>query len=477
MTATATPLTPKLNAQLSFMMLLQYAIWGSWLPIFFPFLTTYRGFTGAQAGTLFAVGAIGAVVAPFIAGQIADRYFNTEKYLGLSHIFGGLLVWQLGSVESYNGLMVFGILYALLYVPTLGLSNAIAFHHLPDRDRDFGKVRLWGTIGWIVVGIGIGQYLLYTYTPSDAQATQAAPARLAKMDEAARTEALAALTDKKAPPPDAAAREALLLGFAKKKVVAETQAEGMGVAFKVSAVLGFILGIFCFSLPKTPPKKSDTKFAPAAAIGQVKKMPLLALFIIAFPLSVVHQFYFVRTAGFLGTLQSGASAAIDKFFASIFGVGGGGLMTIGQIAEIAVLGFMPLLAKKASRKLLLGIGILAYIVRFGVFAYLPYTAAVVPALALHGLCFGCFFFVAFMIVDEETTPDVRASAQNLFNFIIMALGVIFGNFFAGQVDTWATKGGVTNYQTLFSIPMWICVACLAGLMAFYPSKKPAAAAA
>jgi MFS family permease len=472
MTGTTAPLSPKLNIQLSVMMLLQYAIWGAWLPIFFPFLTTYRGFTGGQAGTLFAVGAIGAVVAPFIAGQIADRYFNTEKYLGVSHILGGLLVWGLGSIVSYNGLVVFGILYSLLYVPTLGLSNALAFHHLPDRDRDFGKVRLWGTIGWIVVGIGIGQYLLYTHTPSDAEAAQAAPARLARMKDAERAEALDQLTDKKAPPTEAE-REALLLGFAKKRVVVETQAEGMGAAFKVSAILGWILGVWCFTLPKTPPKKSAAKFAPAAAIGQIKKMPLLILFIIAFPLSVVHQFYFVRTAGFLGTLQSGASASIDKFFASIFGVGGGGLMTIGQIAEIAVLGFMPLLAKKLSRKTLLGIGILAYILRFAVFAYLPYTAAVVPALALHGLCFGCFFFVAFMIVDEETTPDVRASAQNLFNLIIMALGVIFGNFFAGQVDTWATKGGVTNYQTLFSIPMWICVACLIALLGLYPSKKPA----
>lgn len=426
----AAPLTPKLNTQLSVMMLLQYAIWGAWLPIFFPFLTVHRGFTGAQAGTLFAVGAIGAVVAPFIAGQIADRYVNTEKYLGISHILGGLLVWQLGSVESYNGLMIFGILYALLYVPTLSLSNALAFHHLPDRDRDFGKVRLWGTIGWIAVGIGIGHWLRIMHTPEGV------------------------------PPAE----------------VLKAQAQGMAVAFKVSAVLGWILGIWCFTLPATPPKKSEAKFAPGAAMKQIVKMPLLALFIIAFPISVVHQFYFVRTSGFLGTLQSGASAAIDKFFAQIFGVGGGGLMTIGQIAEIAVLAFMPLLAKKVSRKMLLGIGILAYIVRFGVFAYLPYTAAVVPALALHGLCFGCFFFVAFMIVDEETTPDVRASAQNLFNFVVMALGVIFGNLFAGQVDTWAAKDNVTSFQTLFSIPMWICVACLVALMALYPSKKPAAQA-
>jgi MFS family permease len=155
-------------------------------------------------------------------------------------------------------------------------------------------------------------------------------------------------------------------------------------------------------------------------------------------------------------------------------------MTIGQIAEIAVLAAMPIVAKRASRKTLLTVGVLAYILRFAVFAYLPFTAAVVPALALHGLCFGCFFFVAFMIVDEQTTADVRASAQGLYNLVGMGLGVIAGNFFAGKVDRWATVVDLatgtktTNYQTLFSIPMWICVACLAGLLLFYTSKEKSA---
>ena len=473
--STAPPLSPKLNLQLSVMMFLQYAIWGAWLPIFFPFLTVYRGFTGEQAGTLFAVGAIGAVIAPFIAGQIADRYFNTEKYLGLSHIVGGLLVWQLATVESYNGLMVFGILYALLYVPTLGLSNALAFHHLPDRDRDFGKVRVWGTIGWIVVGIGIGQYLAAAHTPPKAEAEGIAVERIKTMDPKVKAETLEVAV-KGLKDPTETQKHTALVESVSKRVISEKQAAGMAVAFKVSAALGWLLGVICFTLPKTPPKKSDVKFAPFSAIGQVTKMPLLALFILSFPISMVHQFYFVRTAGFLGTLQSGATDAIDKVVAGIFGVGGGGLMTIGQIAEIAVLAFMPLLAKRLSRKALLGIGVAAYTLRFLIFAYVPYTAAVLPALALHGLCFGCYFFVAFMIVDEETTPDVRASAQNLFNFIIMALGVIFGNFFAGKVDVWATKGAVTDYSILFGIPAGICLACFVALIAIYPSRRRQAAA-
>ena len=88
---------------------------------------------------MFAIGAVGAIVAPFIAGQIADRWFNTEKFLGISHILGGILVWQLASLETYNSFLVFSLLYSLIYSPTLSLTNSLAFHHLPDRDRDFWK--------------------------------------------------------------------------------------------------------------------------------------------------------------------------------------------------------------------------------------------------------------------------------------------------------------------------------------------------
>ena len=417
----------KLKRQLSLMMFLQYGIWGAWLPLFFSFLTVHRGFTGEQAGTLFAIGAIGAIGAPFISGQIADRWFNTEKFLGISHILGAVLVWQLATVTSYTGFVIFGLLYSLLYAPTLALTNSLAFHHLPDINRDFPRVRVWGTIGWITVGIGIGQYLRIAHSPPDLTGDDLWAAQVA----------------------------------------------GMSVAFQTSAVLGICLGVFCFTLPTTPPQAGRQKFAPWEALGDVARGKVLrVLFLISFPVAIVHQFYFVRTAGFLGTLQSEASAGIDSFFAGIFGVGGGGLMTIGQIVEIAVLASMPLLARRISRKGLLTIGLVAYTVRFAVFAYLPYTWAVVPALALHGLCFGCFFFVAFMIVDEETTTDVRASAQGLYNLVIIAIGVIVGNAFAGQVDSIAiTADGATDFQTLFSVPMWICVACLVALLVFYPKKS------
>jgi nucleoside transporter len=403
--------------RLSLMMFLQYAIWGAWLPLLFPFLSNARGLSNTQIGNIFAVGAVGAIIAPFIAGQIADRYFSTERFLGISHVIGAVLVWQLGSIDTYQGILGFSLAYSLIYSPTLSLTNSIAFHHLPDRDRDFGKVRVWGTVGWIAVGIGIGQWLLYRHSPTGADEATLAAARFA----------------------------------------------GMADAFKFSAVLGGLLGLLCFSLPHTPPARSETNNATLEALGEVRRQPLLVLFLLAVPVSCIHQFYFVHTAGFLGQFQTKAAEAIN----GVFGVGGGGLMTIGQMSEIAVLAFLPRIAKQVPRKTLLAVGLLAYALRMAIFSQaeaIPAelrTPAVIFGVALHGLCFGCFIFVAFMVVDEETSSDVRASAQSLFNLVIVGIGVIVGSKVAAAVADWATVDGVLNYKSLFSVPMYAALACLA----------------
>ena len=434
-TSSAKPLSGGLNFQLSTMMFLQYAIWGAWLPLLWPFLSGHRGFSPSEIGNMFAIGAVGAIVAPFIAGQIADRWFNTEKFLGISHILGGILVWQLASLETYNSFLVFSLLYSLIYSPTLSLTNSLAFHHLPDRDRDFGKIRVWGTIGWIVVGIGIGQWLLHQHTPIGLEA----------------------------------------------EAVSAAQAAGMADAFKLSGLLGIVMGIFCFFLPSTPPAKEEKKSAIGGALDAIRLQPLLTLFLIAVPISCVHQFYFVHTAPFLGQFQNQAEGFID-IVNKIVGVGGGGLMTIGQMAEIGVLAMIPLFAKKYSRKALLCVGIAAYALRMFLFAYGPnfpetlQLPAIILGIAMHGLCFGCFIFVAFMVVDEECAADVRASAQSLFNLVIVGIGIIVGSKIAGYVAEISTVNEVMNYQKLFSVPMWAALACLVIMQLCYPNKPPATAA-
>ena len=431
-TSPAKPLSSGLNFQLSTMMFLQYAIWGAWLPLLWTFLSGHRDFTPAEIGNMFAIGAVGAIVAPFIAGQIADRWFNTEKFLGISHILGGILVWQLASLETYNSFLIFSLLYSLIYSPTLSLTNSLAFHHLPDRDRDFGKIRVWGTIGWIAVGIGIGQWLLYQHTPTGVEA----------------------------------------------EAVSAAQAAGMADAFKLSGLLGIVMGVFCFFLPSTPPAKEEKKSAISGAMNAIRLQPLLTLFLIAVPISCVHQFYFVHTAPFLGQFQNQAEGFIN-IVNKIVGVGGGGLMTIGQMAEIGVLALIPLFAKKYSRKALLCVGIAAYALRMFLFAYGPnfteilQLPAIILGIAMHGLCFGCFIFVAFMVVDEECAVDVRASAQSLFNLVIVGIGIIVGSKVAGYVAEISTVNEVMNYQKLFSVPMWAALACLVIMQLCYPNKPPA----
>jgi nucleoside transporter len=424
----AAPLDPELRIKLSVMMFLQYAIWGAWLPFLWSFLSEYRGMNGEQVGYMFAAGAVGAILGPFIAGQVADRYFSTEKFLAASHLIGAVLIWQLARVESFTGFLVFSLLYGLVYSPTMALTNSLAFHHLPDRDRDFGKVRLWGTFGWIAVGIGMGHWLASAHTP---QLADAGAVHLA-------------------------------------------QVAGKADAFLLSAVLGVAMGLFCFFLPHTPPSRTGARNATLEALGEVRRQPLITLFLLAVPVSCIHQFYFVHTEGFLH-----AKLEVPDFFRTLFGVGGGGFMTIGQMTEVLVLGSIPLVAKLVQRRTLLAVGLSAYALRMALFAYAQDSgAALLLGVALHGPVFGCFIFVAFMIVDEETSSDVRASAQNLFNLVIVGIGVIVGSKVAGWVADWAKAAdGSMDYTRLFAVPMWASLACLAILLLAYPRSQPRSAPA
>lgn len=411
------PFESGLRFRLSLMMFLQYAIWGAWLPFLWSFLSHYRGMNGDEIGYMFAAGAVGAIVGPFLAGQMADRWFATEKMLGVSHLIGAVLIWQLASIESFNGFLIFSLLYGMVYSPTMPLTNSLAFHHLPIVERDFGRVRLWGTFGWIAVGIGMGHWLGYAHSPAD------------------------------------------LIG----EDLRLAQIAGKADAFHLSAILGAVMGVFCFSLPHTPPSKASEKNAALAALSEIKKQPLLLLFLLAVPVSCIHQFYFVHTESFLHE-----KLEAPAFFQSIFGVGGGGFMTIGQMAEVLVIGMIPFLVKRISKRFILSIGLLAYAARMALFAYCAdSSAALLFGVALHGIAFGCFIFICFMIVDEHTTADVRASAQNLYNLVIVGIGVIVGSKIAGWVADWADG----DYRKLFSVPMWASLVCLLILLVAYPRKS------
>ncbi len=215
-----------MKLRLSVMMFLQYAIWGAWLPILFPYLKGQLGFSLDQISSIFAAGAAGAIIGPFIAGQFADRFFATEKFLGVSHLIGAALVFALAEATTYHAFLRLSIVYGLVYSPTLALTNSISFHHLEDRDRDFGRVRLWGTIGWIFAGIAVGHWLGSRHSPAGVSGTELEAAWNA----------------------------------------------GRADAFRLSALLGGLLGLFCFTLPHTPPRRdAEQKSAVAQALAYVKR--------------------------------------------------------------------------------------------------------------------------------------------------------------------------------------------------------------
>lgn len=428
---------PYVRTRLSVMMFLQYAIWGAWLPILYPFLMGHRGFNLDQTGFCLMAGAVGALFGPFIAGQLADRSFATEKMLAVSHLVGAVLVYFLASAATFPVFLALSFVYGLVYAPTLALTNSISFANLPDRDRDFGPVRLWGTIGWIVAGIAVGQILLRMHTPAAGTPEE----------------------------------------------IAAAQNAGRAVAFQISAGLGVLMALYCLTLPHTPPtKQAAEKTAWLEGLKEIAKQPLVTLFLIAVPISMVHQFYFVFTSKFVGEIQNKANSEGANAFAGavnqVLGVGGGGLMTIGQMTELLVLAAMPFVAKSVSRKTLLLVGIAAYAARMALFAFAPELPFVLLGVALHGVCFGCFIFVAFMVVDEHTTPDIRATAQNLFNLVIIGIGIIVGSLFATSVvGKYASQGmpeGQLDYEKLFSVPMYIAIGCFVLMLIVYPSKKKAA---
>jgi hypothetical protein len=210
---------PGLLGRLSVMMFLQYAIQGAWLPVLFAFLQDYRKFPDGQLAWLGAAGAVGAVVSPFLAGQVADRYLNAERFMCVAHLAGAVIVWLLSEVTGFWTVLALAFLYGALYTPTLAVGNAIAFAHLPDRDRDFRQ------------GPGVGDGRVDRGRDHDRPvAVPDVYAERPRRDQGGRHRHAGRGDDRRVP---------------------------------LSAVLGVIQAVYCLTLPKTPPDGSGGRTPPA----------------------------------------------------------------------------------------------------------------------------------------------------------------------------------------------------------------------
>jgi nucleoside transporter len=422
--------------RLSFMMFLQYAVWGVWL----PYIATYLegdpilndagariggglGFTSAQVGWILGLaGSIGALTAPFLAGQIADRFLNAEKYLGLLLILGGLVKYATYYAETFNSFLLLSILYSITYMPTLALTNSIAFANLRNIDREFGPVRTLGTIGWIVASNLFPILFLLTnvrfgWFPDNASDLVWVPPMLVGEQR-----------------PD--------------------QAGLIADALRVSGVLAVCYGLWAMvMLPKTPPtRRTEHPLAFLNAFKLMKHPGVAVVTLAALFISMIHQVYFIRTPVFLEALEFKTSQI-------------GAIMSVGQVSEIAFLAMLGLFLKRLGIKWILALGCVAYFARFGLFALAePSTNwMVIAANTLHGLCYGFFFAGSYMYIERVAPSHIRHSAQTVFGMVILGLGPVLAGFYNEWLSTLGAgaTGEMGRWPSIWLAQAGIGAACAA----------------
>ena len=148
----------KVSVQLSLLMFFQFFIWGAWFVTMGTFLSQEFNSSGSELSLAYETQSIGAIIAPFIIGLIADKYFAAQKVLGTIHLFGAFLLYNAGISENFSFFYPYILIYMLLYMPTLALANSVAFRQMKDPSKEFAPIRIFGSIGWIIAGLLIGYF-------------------------------------------------------------------------------------------------------------------------------------------------------------------------------------------------------------------------------------------------------------------------------------------------------------------------------
>jgi len=380
-------MTNTIRARLWVMMFLQFFIWGGW----FVTLGTYLGnigFTGTQVGNTYLMNNLAAIISPFLVGMIADRFFNSEKVMGVLHLLGALLLfWASGIKDSPGLFIVVLLLYNVCYMPTLALVNTISFNQMEHPNKEFPVIRVLGTVGWIVAGLTI-TFVLGRFVPS---------------------------------------------------------VEATAVPMKMAATVSLLLGLYSFTLPATPPRMKDEDVTVRdilglKAINLMKEASFSVFVVCSLLISIPLAFYYAFTNPFLNDI--GMTGVVAK-------------QTMGQMSEVIFMVLMPFFFVRLGVKKMLLVGMLAWVLRYALFALGDAGSTVwmlYGALLLHGVCYDFFFVTGQIYVDRKADRDTRASAQGFITLVTYGVGIGLGSVISGVVLDLFTREGVRHWTSFWWVP-------------------------
>ena len=422
--------------RLFLMMVLEFFIWGAWFPLVFGYLPSL-GFQPWEQGLILNAFPIAAIVGMFFSNQFADRNFAAERFLALSHLVSGLAILALSQITSFWPFFFLMLVHCLFYVPTISITNSIAFANMKDPQQEFGPVRAGGTIGWILAAYPF-VFLLVDWT------------QVPPLGQVGFTDWLG-----------------LALGSPLK---GEAFLRGTAASYIVAGVASLVLAAYSLTLPHTPPKppaEGESRLAWLEAIKLLALPFVFILWIVTFADAAVHQCFFSWAARYLeGRVHIPGNWVLP-------------VMSIGQIAEILTMLILGTCLKALGWRLTMIMGILGHAARFAIFAFAPeITWLVISANILHGICYAFFFATVYIFADEYFPKDIRSSAQGLFNLMILGLGPMVANFGGPWLyDRVFTHNGVTDFQSLFLVPLAVAVGAAVVLALFFwpPAKAKARA--
>ena len=398
-----------MRLRLSVLMFLEFFVWGGWFVTLGSYLAQSLSASGVQLGAAYSTQSWGAIIAPFIVGLIADRYFNAERVLAVLHLAGGALLLVLARTTTFTAFLPVLFAYMALYMPTLALANSISFRQLKDPAREFGVLRVWGTIGWIVAGVAISYVFAWDSPASVAHGA-------------------------------------------------------LRNTFTMCGCASLLLGVYSFTLPKTPPtpegraRKGLRDLLGADALSLLAERNFLIFFLASILICIPLAFYYQHANQFLTELKVANPT---------------GKQTLGQASEVLFMLALPVFLGRFGIKLTLLAGMLAWAVRYALFAFGnadSLVALLLIGIALHGVCYDFFFVSGQIYIDSKAGPGIKSAAQGLITLATYGLGMLIGFSVAGWITDLYAMPGAHDWTHIWLIPAAFAVLVLLAFAALFRNE-------